>query len=122
MYQKKNLIKLKVKTNMAKESMKAREVKRAKTVAKYAEKRAALKAAGDFEGLQKLPKNASPIRMHNRCKLTGRPKGYIRQFGISRVMFREMANFGLIPGVKKQVGNKIKNKTDVYRSNSRLFD
>jgi len=59
---------------MAKESMKAREVKRAKTVAKYAEKRKALKAAGDFEGLQKLPKNASPIRMHNRCKLTGRPK------------------------------------------------
>ena len=86
---------------MAKESMKAREVKRAKTVAKYAEKRAALKAAGDYEGLQKLPKDASPIRMHNRCKLTGRPKGYIRQFGISRVKIREMANFGLIPGVKK---------------------
>ena len=82
---------------MAKESMKAREVKRAKTVAKYAEKRKALKEAGDFEGLQKLPKNASPIRMHNRCKLTGRPKGYMRQFGISRVMFREMANKGLIP-------------------------
>ena len=70
---------------MAKESMKAREVKRAKIVEKYAEKRAALKAAGDFEGLQKLPKNASPVRMHNRCKLTGRPKGYMRQFGISRV-------------------------------------
>ena len=86
---------------MAKESMKARQVKRAKTVAKYAEKRAALKAAGDFEVLQKLPKDASPIRMHNRCKLTGRPKGYIRQFGISRVMFREMANKGLIPGVTK---------------------
>ena len=85
---------------MAKESMKAREVKRAKTVVKYAEKRAALKAAGDFVGLQKLPKDASPVRMHNRCKLTGRPKGYIRQFGVSRVMFREMANFGLIPGVK----------------------
>ena len=62
---------------------------------------AALKAAGDYEGLQKLPKDASPIRMHNRCKLTGRPKGYMRQFGISRVMFREMANFGLIPGIKK---------------------
>jgi small subunit ribosomal protein S14 len=86
---------------MAKESMKAREVKRAKCVVKYAEKRAALKAAGDFEGLQRLPKNASPVRMHNRCKLTGRPKGYMRQFGISRVMFRKMANSGLIPGVKK---------------------
>jgi small subunit ribosomal protein S14 len=86
---------------MAKESMKAREVKRKRTVEKYAEKRAALKAAGDYEGLQKLPKNASPIRMHNRCKITGRPKGYMRQFGLSRVTFREMANNGLIPGVKK---------------------
>lgn len=86
---------------MAKESMKAREVKRQKLVDKYAEKRAALKAAGDYEGLQKLPKNASPVRLHNRCKLTGRPKGYMRQFGISRVTFREMANSGLIPGVKK---------------------
>lgn len=86
---------------MAKESMKARERKRAKVVDKYAEKRAALKADGDYEALQKLPKNASPVRMHNRCKLTGRPKGYMRQFGLSRVMFREMANQGLIPGVKK---------------------
>ena len=86
---------------MAKESMKAREVKRAKLIAKYAEKRAALKAAGDYEGLQALPKNACPIRLHNRCKLTGRPKGYIRQFGISRIQFREMASAGLIPGVKK---------------------
>ena len=86
---------------MAKESMKARELKRQKLVKKYAEKRAALKSAGDYEGLQKLPKNASPVRLHNRCKLTGRPKGYMRQFGISRVTFREMANFGLIPGVKK---------------------
>ncbi len=86
---------------MAKESMKARERKRAKMVEKYAEKRAALKAAGDYEALQKLPKNASPVRLHNRCKLTGRPKGYMRQFGISRVIFREMANNGLIPGVKK---------------------
>jgi small subunit ribosomal protein S14 len=77
---------------MAKESMKAREVKREKTVAKE---------AGDSVGLQKLPKNASPVRLHNRCKLTGRPRGYIRQFGISRVTFREMANNGLIPGVKK---------------------
>ena len=86
---------------MAKESMKARERKRAKTVAKYAAKRKALKEAGDHEALQKLPRNASPVRMHNRCKLTGRPKGYIRQFGISRVTFREMANKGLIPGVTK---------------------
>ncbi len=86
---------------MAKESMKARERKREAMVAKYAEKRAALKAAGDYEALQKLPKNASPVRMHNRCKLTGRPRGYMRQFGISRVTFREMANAGLIPGVKK---------------------
>ena len=86
---------------MAKESMKAREVKRQKLVDKYADKRAALKAAGDYEGLQKLPKNASPVRLHNRCKLTGRPKGYMRQFGISRVTFREMAVAGLIPGVTK---------------------
>ena len=96
---------------MAKESMKAREVRRAKLVAKYAEKRAALKKivnSGDpveaFEAAQKLqaiPKNANPIRLHNRCKLTGRPKGYIRQFGISRIQFREMASNGLIPGVKK---------------------
>ena len=86
---------------MAKESMKARERKRAKTVAKYAEKRKALKEAGDYEALQNLPRNASPIRMHNRGKLTGRPKGYMRTFGLSRVMFREMANKGLIPGVKK---------------------
>ena len=86
---------------MAKESMKARERKRAKIVAKYAEKRKALKEAGDYEALQKLPKNASPIRMHNRCKLTRRPKGYMRQFGVSRVTFRELANQGLIPGVRK---------------------
>jgi small subunit ribosomal protein S14 len=86
---------------MAKESMKAREVKRQATVEKYAEKRKALKKAGDYEALQKLPKNASPIRLHNRCKLTGRPRGYMRQFGLSRVTFREMANQGLIPGVKK---------------------
>ena len=86
---------------MAKESMKARERKRAKIVAKYAEKRKALKEAGEYDALQKLPKNASPIRMHNRCKLTGRPKGYMRQFGVSRVTFRELANQGLIPGVRK---------------------
>ncbi|MDL1913708.1 MAG: 30S ribosomal protein S14 [Bergeyella sp.] len=86
---------------MAKESMKARERKREALVAKYAKKRKALKEAGDHAALQKLPKNASPVRLHNRCKLTGRPRGYIRVFGISRVAFREMANQGLIPGVKK---------------------
>ena len=86
---------------MAKESMKARERKREALVAKYADKRAALKAAGDYDALQKLPKNASPVRLHNRCKLTGRPRGYMRQFGVSRVTFREMAVKGLIPGVKK---------------------
>ena len=86
---------------MAKESMKARERKRAQMIEKYAAKRAALKEAGDYIGLQKLPKNSSPIRLHNRCQLTGRPKGYMRQFGISRINFREMALKGLIPGVKK---------------------
>jgi len=86
---------------MAKESMKAREVKRAKLVEKYAEKRAALKEAGDFVGLQKLPKNSSKVRIHNRCQLSGRPKGYMRQFGLSRINFREMALSGLIPGIKK---------------------
>jgi small subunit ribosomal protein S14 len=86
---------------MAKESMKAREAKRQTIVLRYAEKRAKLKAEGDVVGLQKLPRNASPVRLHNRCKLTGRPKGYLRQFGISRITFREMASNGLIPGVKK---------------------
>jgi small subunit ribosomal protein S14 len=86
---------------MAKESMKARERKREKMVAKYAAKRAELKAAGDWEGLQKLPANSSKVRMHNRCGLTGRPRGYMRQFGLSRVTFREMALAGKIPGVKK---------------------
>ncbi|GAB3836775.1 MULTISPECIES: 30S ribosomal protein S14 [Hymenobacter] len=86
---------------MAKESIKARERKREALVARYAEKRKALKAAGDFEGLDKLPRNASPVRLHNRCKLTGRPRGYMRKFGISRVTFREMASAGKIPGVTK---------------------
>jgi small subunit ribosomal protein S14 len=86
---------------MAKESMKAREVKRAKMAARYAAKRAALKAAGDYAALDKLPKNSSPVRMHNRCKLTGRPRGYMRQFGLSRNMFRKMALEGKIPGVTK---------------------
>ncbi len=86
---------------MAKESMKARQRKRIKMQEQYADKRAALKAAGDWEGLQKLPKNSSKVRLHNRCLLTGRPRGYMRQFGISRVTFREMALEGKIPGVKK---------------------
>ena len=86
---------------MAKESMKARERKREAMVARYAAKREALKEAGDWEALQKLPKNSSAVRLHNRCKLTGRPRGYMRHFGISRVTFREMAVQGLIPGVKK---------------------
>ena len=96
---------------MAKESMKAREFKRAKLVAKYAAKRAALKEivrtgepAEAYEAarkLQAIPKNANPIRLHNRCKVTGRPRGYMRQFGLSRIQFREMASAGLIPGVKK---------------------
>ncbi len=86
---------------MAKESMKAREVKRQKLVDKYAEKRARLKAEGDYVGLSRLPRNSNPIRLHNRCRLTGRPKGYMRQFGLSRITFREMASQGLIPGIKK---------------------
>ncbi len=81
--------------------MKAREVKRAKLVQRYAAKRAALKEAGDQLGLSKLPRNSNPIRMHNRCQITGRPKGYMRLFGISRIQFREMASKGLIPGVRK---------------------
>ena len=81
--------------------MKAREVKRQKLVEKYAEKRAKLKAEGDYVGLSRLPRNSNPTRLHNRCKLTGRPKGYMRQFGISRITFREMASQGLIPGIKK---------------------
>lgn len=86
---------------MAKESMKARERKRERMVARYAAKRKALKDAEDWEGLQKLPKNSSAVRLHNRCQLTGRPRGFMRQFGISRVLFRKMALEGKIPGVKK---------------------
>lgn len=86
---------------MAKESVKARERKREKLVAKYAAKRAALKAAGDYEALDKLPRNASPVRLHNRDRLTGRPRGFMRKFGISRVTFREMASNGKIPGLTK---------------------
>lgn len=86
---------------MAKKSIIAREVKRKKLVEKYAEKRKALKAEGNWEELDKLPRNSNPIRMHNRCRLTGRPKGYMRTFGISRVAFREMALAGKIPGITK---------------------
>ncbi len=86
---------------MAKESVKARERKRERLVAKYAAKRAALKAAGDYLALDKLPRNASPVRLHNRDKLTGRPRGYMRKFGISRVTFRDMASAGKIPGLTK---------------------
>jgi small subunit ribosomal protein S14 len=86
---------------MAKEAVKARELKRQKLVAKYAAKRAELKANGDYDALDKLPRNASPVRLHNRCKLTGRPRGYMRKFGVSRVVFRELAVMGKIPGVTK---------------------
>jgi len=86
---------------MAKESIKARDRKKEAMVAKYAVKRAALKEAGDYAGLDKLPKNSAAVRLHNRCKLTGRPRGYMRKFGINRVTFREMALKGLIPGVTK---------------------
>ncbi|HOP59503.1 MAG TPA: 30S ribosomal protein S14 [Bacteroidales bacterium] len=86
---------------MAKESMKAREVKRAKLAAKYSEKRAKLKAEGNYVALSRLPRNSNPNRQRNRCKLTGRSRGYMRQFGISRITFREMASFGIIPGIKK---------------------
>lgn len=86
---------------MAKESMKAREAKRKKLVEKFAEKRAELKKAGDYAALQKLPRNSSKVRVRNRCSLTGRPRGYMRDFGVSRVRFREMVVFGLIPGLTK---------------------
>ncbi len=86
---------------MAKESMKAREAKRKRLVEKYAAKREELKKAGNYDALQKLPRNSSKVRIRNRCKLTGRPRGYMRTFGVSRVTFREMVVFGLIPGVTK---------------------
>jgi small subunit ribosomal protein S14 len=86
---------------MAKESVKARQRKREKMVAQYAEKREALKAAGDYAALDALPKNSSAVRLKNRCQMTGRPRGFIRHFGISRVVFRDMALNGKIPGVKK---------------------
>jgi small subunit ribosomal protein S14 len=86
---------------MAKKSVIARGLKRQRIVAKFAELRKKLKEAGDYDGLDKLPRNANPIRLHNRCLLTGRPKGYMRKFGICRVKFRQMANDGKIPGITK---------------------
>lgn len=86
---------------MAKKSMVNRELKREKLVAQYAEKRAKLKAEGDYIGLSKLPRNSSPVRLHNRCSITGRPHGYMGKFGVSRIKFRELAHKGQIPGVKK---------------------
>lgn len=86
---------------MAKKSVIARNEKRERLVEKYAEKRAQLKADGDYEGLQKLPRNASPVRLKNRCSITGRGRGYLRAFGLSRIKFRELANEGKIPGIRK---------------------
>lgn len=86
---------------MAKKSIIARNQKRRRMVAKYAAKRERLRAEGDYEGLQRLPRNASPVRVRNRCALTGRGRGYIRRFGLSRIMFRDMARAGLIPGIRK---------------------
>ncbi len=86
---------------MAKKSQLARNDKRIRLTERFAAKRAALKEAGDFEGLQKLPKNSSPVRIKNRCSLTGRSRAYMRQFGVSRIQFREMARRGELPGVKK---------------------
>ncbi len=86
---------------MAKESIKARQRKREALVARFAEKRSALKAEGNYEALQRIPRNASPVRLRNRCKLTGRPRGYIRTFGICRNQFRLLASDGKIPGVTK---------------------
>ena len=86
---------------MAKKSVIARERKRERMVAKYAELRKRLKEEGDYDALDKLPRNSNPIRLHNRCKLTGRPKGYMCYFGINRVKFRDMALDGKLPGITK---------------------
>ena len=86
---------------MAKTSQIARNAKKIKLVARFAEKRAALKLAGDVAGLQKLPRNSSPSRVKNRCAISGRSRGYVRAFGLSRIVFRELAREGKIPGVKK---------------------
>lgn len=86
---------------MAKTSIKARQVKREKMVAQHAAKRAELKKAGDWKALDEMPKNSSKVRLKNRCQITGRPKGYVRYFGLSRIMVRDMALNGKIPGLKK---------------------
>ena len=86
---------------MSKVSIRYRDVKRRKMVEKYKAKRAELKKKGDYQALDKLPRNASPVRVRNRCALTGRPRGYIRRFGISRIIFRELASEGKIPGLTK---------------------
>lgn len=86
---------------MAKKSIIARDLKRQRMIQKYAAKRAELKALGDLEGLHKLPRNSSPTRYKNRCSETGRPRAYMRQFGLSRLSFREHASKGEIPGVTK---------------------
>lgn len=86
---------------MARTSLIAREAYRRRQVARYAEKRRRLKEAGDWEGLQKLPRDASPVRLRNRCQLTGRPRGYLRKFGVCRNVFRDMALSGKIPGIRK---------------------
>ncbi len=86
---------------MARKSLMARQKKRERLVAKYAARRRDLKAEGDHEALQKLPRNASPVRLRNRCPMTGRPRGYMRDFGLSRIFFRKMALEGKIPGIRK---------------------
>jgi small subunit ribosomal protein S14 len=86
---------------MAKLSVIARQTKRERLVATYAAKRKALKVAGNYLALDKLPRNASPVRLKNRCKLTGRPRGYLRKFGVCRNVFRQMASDGKIPGLTK---------------------
>ena len=86
---------------MSKKSIVARQAKRERMVAHYEAKRKALKEAGDYEALDRLPKNASPVRLRNRCQLTGRPRGYLRTFGVSRIKFRELASNGMIPGITK---------------------
>ena len=86
---------------MAKNAVKVRDLKRRKLVERYAAKREELKAKGDWEGLDKLPRNSSSVRLHNRCNLSGRPKGYMRKFGISRLEFRKMASEGKNPGITK---------------------
>ncbi len=86
---------------MARKALVQREIKRAKLADKYSDQRAALKAAGDLDGLAKLPRNSNPNRQRNRCEMTGRSRGYIRKFGLSRITFREYASKGQIPGVRK---------------------